>query len=213
MWFPNDLRVDDKPALFHASEDSNEPTLALYFICPEQDEFHSLGGDNQNLRLSALKNLKRRLRNINIDMLIIKSKNYNQLVDNLFSLCEKFNLEKLFLNNEYAINERVRDKQVRKKLLGITSIFHFNGDSLLPPKSILNKSGLPYKVFTPFANAVRVIMQYTLIFCYYTPKPMLIKNNDAVRAKSDNAYETNGSQCFDYVDRDALQLENQASGY
>jgi deoxyribodipyrimidine photo-lyase len=207
VWFRNDLRVDDNPALFHACEGSNEPVLALYFICKEQDKSHGLGRNYQNLRLSALKNLKQRLQDINIDLLIIQSKNYNHLVDDLLNICEKSKVKNLFFNNEYSVNERVRDNQVRETLLGVTSIFHFNGDSLLPPESILNKSGLPYKVFTPFANAVRVILQYTPIFCYYRPKPMPTKNYDILRSKSDESNEINSRQSFESLDRDLFQLK------
>ena len=39
VWFRNDLRINDNPALFYASE-SGEPTIAVYVATPQQWQLH-----------------------------------------------------------------------------------------------------------------------------------------------------------------------------
>ena len=171
VWFRTDLRVDDNPALFNACKKS-EQLIGIYFLSAQQDQKHNLGGNHQHLRLTALNNLKLKLAELNIPLIVIRSDNYLSVAKDLIEICETLAIEQLFFTQEYAINEQQRDRQIVEQLKGKLDINQSYGDCLVEPQLILNKTGLPYKVFTPYSKQVKAQLAGEQLFCYETPTAM-----------------------------------------
>src|SRR5690606_5828690 len=74
----------------------------------------------------------------------------------LHNLLPALGATSLHCNREYPINERQRDKAVYAVCRELGIHFGIHDDQVLvPPTNLLNKSGQPFKVFTPFARAAR----------------------------------------------------------
>jgi deoxyribodipyrimidine photo-lyase len=72
---------------------------------------------------------------------------------------------------------RERDRQIREALDVPLQVFE--GETLLPPGAVLNQSGAPYSVFTPFSRAVRA--QLDVAAPYAAPKLLRQRPLDAQR--------------------------------
>src|SRR6478609_3986812 len=70
VWFRNDLRIHDNPALFRAAEDG-EGILAVYLICREMVENHVVAPVRLDFIRRHLLQLNHDLAAINIPLLVI----------------------------------------------------------------------------------------------------------------------------------------------
>jgi len=170
VWFRNDLRVDDNPALFHSMANASHGTVAVYMLCQQQWEIHSVGINQQALIIKALKNLCQELEQLNVPLLILDAKNFTQVPELMSSLCSSLSVKQLFFNIEYPVNERQRDKEVVDILSGQVDCIRSIGDSLVPPWKIVNGDGNGYKVFSAFARRVRVYLDQNPLVVLPVPK-------------------------------------------
>src|SRR5690606_5594499 len=90
----------------------------------------------------------------------------------LATLLPALQVTALHCNREYPLNEQRRDAQVQAgcKALGIAMHIH-DDQMLLPPERVLNKSGQPFKVFTPWSKAVRELLQPAALRVAASPPP------------------------------------------
>jgi len=116
--------------------------------------------------------------------LVIESPSYASVVNELERICNKLAIGQLYLNREYAVNERARDDCLKRRMNNMVCINEYNGDCLVQPNSIFNQAGLAYKVFTPFAKKVKIRLSGTELFCYSTPMIMPSKNLDLLQTAS-----------------------------
>jgi deoxyribodipyrimidine photo-lyase len=73
----------------------------------------------------------------------------------LKEIMEETKAEALYFNERYEPVLRQMDISIRKEVEGMgIRVESFHSNLLFPPKSIKNKSGQPYKVFTPFWKQV-----------------------------------------------------------
>lgn len=153
VWFRTDLRIHDNPALYQACQGQN-PVIAIIFISRQQWQQHGLGERKIRLMISRMKALQQQLADLNIPLLIREAETFTDCSEQLFETIQQFHCQHLFFNNEYEVNERRRDIQVcrRAKELGIT-VERFHDQCVLPPGSVQTRTGLPFKVFTPFKKA------------------------------------------------------------
>src|SRR5690606_508629 len=89
-------------------------------------------------------------------LLYAEVSDYAAIPSLLQSLLPALKVTSLHCNREYPLNERRRDEAVGDACqeLGIHFAIH-DDQVLVPPTQLLNKSGQPFKVFTPFARAAR----------------------------------------------------------
>ena len=153
MWFRSDLRVYDNPALFKAM--SQGPTLAVYVITEGQWRQHGISPAKRSLILRQLKCLHTELEQLHVPFLVLSGDTFKQIPELLQGLCERFGIRALFYNNEYAVNEQACAQQVEQafKLRDIP-VTTSHDACLIPPGTIRNKQGQPYKVFTAFKRAL-----------------------------------------------------------
>lgn len=152
VWFRNDLRIHDNPALFRAADDK-EGVLAVYFICDEMLKNHVVAPVRVDFIRRNLLVLNDDLNQLNIPLVVIRVEKTADIIPHLQALVKKHQVEELFLNAEYPIDEFTRDKQVSETLRAQDLIVkRFHDRVIIPPGMVRNGKGEPYKVFTAFKN-------------------------------------------------------------
>ncbi len=151
VWFRADLRTIDNTALFMACQHPNVEVLAVYFISPEQWQQHHMAGCKVDFELKTLRQLSHTLNALNISLLIVQTPNFASQIDAIIALMQQHDINHLFYNKQYEINELRRDETLKKRLLTSNIITHdFDDQCLVAPTKILTGDGRFYSVFTPF---------------------------------------------------------------
>jgi deoxyribodipyrimidine photo-lyase len=159
VWFRNDLRVTDNPALFRAIENGS-PVIAIYIATPEQWLRHDDAAIKIDFWRRNLRCLQKTLNQLNIDLYFFQVATYKEIPELIASICHRWQVEQLYFNQEYAFNERQRDRAVADACQRINvHVSSYHDQLLLPPKTVRTKSEEPYKVFTPFAKVARQKIQ------------------------------------------------------
>ncbi len=140
VWFRQDLRTTDNPALLHAANDGS--VLPVYI---KDTGMQRQPGDASNWWLHhSLQSLNSalggKLRIFQGDPLAI-----------LASLCSAHDIGNVFWNRLYEPEIIERDSRIKQTLTqqGV-NVQSFNGRLLWEPMQVLKKDGTPYKVFTPY---------------------------------------------------------------
>ncbi len=146
VWFRNDLRLADNPALFRALEKS-EAVIPLFIWAPEEEEPWAPGGAHRWWLHSSLESLKESLKSIGSDLIIRRGSSLNVLRE----VINETNANAVFWNQGYLPALRDRDSIIDKSLSeeGVTAR-RFSGRLLHDPELIRTGSDKPYRVFTPF---------------------------------------------------------------
>lgn len=140
LWFRQDLRLQDNPAL-NAALESKLPLISLFIL----NKRH-LCGEASNWWLHyALLDLEQELRKYAIQLIVREG----SAKDILTEIVGQNKVSCIFFNRCYtpqAINEELEIK----KLFTSINIQSFNGILLQEPQEIANSQGEAFKVFTPF---------------------------------------------------------------
>lgn len=152
VWFRNDLRIYDNPALYRAAE-SGDGVLAVYYICCEFISNHSVAPSRIDFTRRHLLQLNDDLAQINIPLRVYLVEKLSDIAPVLESLVHEFQIQEVFFNAEYPIDEFNRDKHVSEQLRGQgVLVKRFHDRVIIPPGMVRNGKGEPYKVFTAFKN-------------------------------------------------------------
>ena len=150
MWFRNDLRMDDNPALREACKSSDE-VHAIYIYSQNQNKKHNEANCKTEFFIENLKVLESKLSNINIPLNIIHSEGFKDNSEVISNYVKNNSLNKVFWNNQFGIDESERDLSVQNYLKGNNIEFeNFDEQVVFAPGTILTGEGKPYSVFTPF---------------------------------------------------------------
>ncbi|MCR9279584.1 MAG: deoxyribodipyrimidine photo-lyase [Pseudomonadaceae bacterium] len=149
MWFRNDLRVRDNPALSAAMEAG--PTVAVFCVSTHQWRSHDVGDIRLAFLLRSIEALRAELEKLNVPLRVLNTPRFSQVPDALVALCKTLGTQRIYYNDEYPLNERQRDVSTDKRLatIGVTSI-RSAGTVILPPGDVLTGDARPYTVYTPF---------------------------------------------------------------
>ncbi len=139
VWFRNDLRVSDNPALSKAFE--NGGAVAAIYILEKQG-----GAANWWLHHSLI-DLRKSLQEIGV-CLILKSGDPKKIIPNL---ANKIKAKSVFWNRKYDENSINRDSEIKTNLreMGL-NVESFKANLLFEPWEIKNGSQESYKIFTAF---------------------------------------------------------------
>lgn len=152
MWFRNDLRIHDNPALFRASE-NKEGVLAVYFVCREMLKNHDVAPVRNDFVRRNLAILSEDLKKLHIPLLVINIAKTKDILTHFKKLISQYEIEELFFNAEYPFDEFERDKAVSDVLRKQNILVkRFHDRVIIPPGMIRNGNNEPYKVFTAFKN-------------------------------------------------------------
>ena len=148
VWFRNDLRLQDNPALFEAC--LHHQFVVLVYI---YDETHSVLGQAQAWWLHhSLVALHQSLRSVGLTLVLRKG---NPL-EIILELINEGSIEAVYWNRCYEPSTIERDKNIKATLQkNAIQVQSFNGSLLHEPWTVKNREGDFFKVFTPYWKTCR----------------------------------------------------------
>ncbi len=153
VWFRNDLRLADNPALRTAIEEGFDP-ICVYVHAPDEEGRWTPGAASDAWRHRSLAALDASLRTRGARLRVFAGPS----LPTLQSLALACNAEAVFWNRRYEPAVEKRDTAIKKALRaqGLRADSH-NGALLYEPWDVQTKQGGPYKVFTPFYRATQAL--------------------------------------------------------
>lgn len=145
VWFRQDLRLSDNPAL-HAAYETGHPIIPLYILDDMNAEEWKMGAASRVWLHHALEAL-----NIDLsDHLVILKGDATEIIPDIIN---KTGAKGIYWNRCYEPWRIKRDESIKafiKDNMNQINVQSFQGSLLWEPWTIKNQSGDPYKVFTPF---------------------------------------------------------------
>jgi deoxyribodipyrimidine photo-lyase len=146
VWFRNDLRLADQPALASAIE-SGAGIVPLFIHSPGEAAPWSPGGASRVWLHHSLSSLANALAQRG-SRLVIRS---GRSIDCLLDIVDETGAGAVYANENYEPALHERDREVHRRLAKRKVPFILSNGSLLTrPDAVATKEGKPYRVFTPF---------------------------------------------------------------
>ena len=143
LWFRQDLRIDDNPALEWALE-SHKPIIPIYVLDDTNADTWSMGSTSRVWLYHALQNLNTSLGGT----LSCYTGDALSLVP---KLAKELQADTIIWNRCYEPWRITRDTKIKETLLNKGhDVKSFNGSLLWEPWDIKKQDGTHYKVFTPY---------------------------------------------------------------
>lgn len=151
VWFRDDLRLADNPAL-RAAKERDGPVIGLYVLDEESTGIRPLGGAARWWLHGSLTSLGERLRELGVQLVLRRG----DAEDEVRRAVADASAEAVFWNRRYGGAEREVDSSLKSGLreddIGVES---FGASLLFEPWTVRTGAGQPYSVFTPFWRACR----------------------------------------------------------
>lgn len=157
IWFRNDLRLHDNPAVTAAlqQQQGSKAIPALYLASPGQWQAHHWAAIKIDLLWRHLAQFQRDAAQHQVALEVIIVDDWQQAAKACLSFCQRHQITDLYFNAEYPVHEQRRDRAVRVWLAEHQVTCHqFDGQLLVAPV-IKTQSGGYYQKFTPFNRAWR----------------------------------------------------------
>ena len=190
VWLRNDLRISDNHALHAACRSEDARVIALFVATPGQWASHHMAPKQAEFIWQSLQDVQQSLAQKGIPLHLVQCDDFSASVALLQKFCQEHQVDRLFYNYQYEVNERQRDAAVERTLLDDGVVVQgFDDSLLLPPGSVLTGNREMYKVFTPFSKAFVKRLQEGLPECLPAPG---IRSSGAIETTDRSL------QCFDY---------------
>jgi deoxyribodipyrimidine photo-lyase len=151
VWFRQDLRIADNPAL-SAAVASERPIIALYVLDEETDGIRAHGGASRWWLHHSLEALSAGLAERGVTLVLRKGAG----ADVVCEVAAQAGAGAVCWNRCYEPGAVARDTALKDRLKSDgLDVGSFNGSLLLEPWEIETGQGEPYKVFTPFWKRLR----------------------------------------------------------
>lgn len=154
LWFRQDLRLADNPALVAAAAhaaDQNSPLLACFILDEDSPGLRSLGGAARWWLHHSLQALADDLAALGITLHLARG----AAQPILSALVADTGARAVFWNRCYEPGIVRRDKAIKQALITAGCVAHsFNSALLWEPWDIANGQGRPFQVFTPFWRSI-----------------------------------------------------------
>lgn len=171
VWLRNDLRINDNLALHAACNQPDANVIALFIATPGQWQQHEMAPRQAAFIHQNLCILQSSLAERGIPLHFHQCDDFAASIGFLVEFCQKQQVDRLFYNYQYEVNERERDARAEKRLHEVDVVCQgFDDSVLLSPGSIQTGDGEMYKVFTPFSRAFLRRLQQGLPECVPAPK-------------------------------------------
>jgi len=149
-WLRRDLRLNDHAALYHALKNSRSVQCVFVF----DTEILQRLTDPQDRRVEfiwhSLVELDTRLQQLGSGLRVLHGKP----VEVIPRLARELGAEAVYCNHDYEPEAVRRDAAVAEQLARADiALHHFKDQVIFEQSEILNGSGQPYGVFTPYKNA------------------------------------------------------------
>jgi deoxyribodipyrimidine photo-lyase len=155
VWFRDDLRLSDHPAL-HAASKAGQPVICLYVLDepPGAPNARPLGGAARWWLAQSLRALHQRLTASGASLLLRRGSAAKIIIE----LARSTGADAVFWNEIAQAPQQALAGQVAAALSEIGVASHsFPGDLLAAPASIRNKENRGLRVFTPFWRRVQAL--------------------------------------------------------
>ncbi len=151
VWLRNDLRLQDNPALYHASR--RGPVCCVYAVTPKQWQAHADAPAKLAFWRARLIALEQELTSKNIALKLVMANTYHNSIEQLVALAIDIAAETLSFNNEYPLHEKNRDDDIEKRCQqNAIAVYRYDGDIVMPPGTVSTQQNKMYHVFTPFSR-------------------------------------------------------------
>lgn len=164
VWFRDDLRVADHPALFSALEknDAGTLTIAVYVHDEVSEHVRPLGSAARWWLHHGLQELRTQLSELGVPLLLHQGTALEKIPQTTEHILDHFALApenlSIYWNRRYGGGERAVDASLMALLRGRgATVSSFSGTLLHEPWTVQTQGNSPYKVFTPFYNAEQLI--------------------------------------------------------
>ena len=154
VWFREDLRLHDNMALYHAAKNCNDGVVGIYILDIGLWKKHHVADSRIQFILSSLIELSNNLQERAIPLIIKKVTDTQKIAETIGKFIKKYQLNALFYNRQYEVNEGRRDQFVENylKKQSVCS-YSYDDQVILAPGTVLSKAGDYFTVFTPFKRA------------------------------------------------------------
>jgi deoxyribodipyrimidine photo-lyase len=172
MWFRQDLRVGDNPALVAACQFAQQhqgKVRAVYIVTPSQWAQHDVAPIQIDFIQRHVNLLAQSLAALGISLDVLHLEWFIDTQAALNDYLQQHNIDAVFAGNEPEINERRRDSALIGQGLPLTLI---DQDCVFAAGQVQNLSGDMYKVFTPFAKKWKSIASQKAIVPLAAPAPV-----------------------------------------
>ncbi len=151
VWFRDDLRTADNPAL-HAAAASGRPVIALFVLDEVSEGVRPLGGATRWWLHGSLEALAERLDNVGVPLVLRRGPATSVVADAV----DEAGAGAVFWNRRYAAAGIAVDRALKETLTrdGV-EVQSFNASLLHEPWEVQTAAGAPFKVFSPFWRAAQ----------------------------------------------------------
>ena len=145
LWFRNDLRLADNPALHAAVK--RGAVVPVFIYSPEEEGRWAPGGASKWWLHHSLTQLAQRLSHFGSILIVRRG---DALLE-LQAIAKETGTTAVYWNRRYEPTITERDKKIKEHLRANGfEVESFNSHLLFEPWTVQNKSGKPFQVFTPF---------------------------------------------------------------
>lgn len=149
MWFRRDLRVDDNAALYHALRACRQVVCVFVFDRAILDPLPRIDRRVEFIRESLVE-LEEELRALSGGLIV----RHAHAIEEIPALAHSLDVQAVFANRDDEPDALARDAQVLGALANAGMSFYTYKDSTVFERDeLLNKTGQPYTVFTPYKRA------------------------------------------------------------
>ncbi|MBM4011820.1 MAG: deoxyribodipyrimidine photo-lyase [Planctomycetes bacterium] len=149
VWFRNDLRLDDNPALVAAA--SRGAIVPVFIWAPDEERPWEPGAASRWWLHGSLQALAADLEKAGAPLVIRRGPS----LDALRAVAAESRAGGVVWNRRYEPAVIARDTSIKKALTAAgLAAESFNGSLLFEPMHVATKEGRPYQVFTPFWRAL-----------------------------------------------------------
>ncbi|GIX20252.1 MAG: deoxyribodipyrimidine photo-lyase [Erythrobacter sp.] len=148
LWLRRDLRLADNPALYHAAKAG--PVVAVYVLDDASPRHHAYGGASRWWLHHSLERLGKSLEARGSKLILRRG----EAVAELAKLAAETGATTIHANCHYEPWWLNAERKLAKSL----DLKLYHGNYLMPPGSITTGTGGPYKIYTPFARALRAAL-------------------------------------------------------
>ena len=150
IWFRDDLRITDNAAVVAAFDCGPQVRISAVFLSADHEwESFGYGANRLYYTEQLLRNLSVQLSQNGISLQVIRLNNYLDQVVWLTTFCQIEGVTDLYFNQEYQLNERIRDHSLTDQIYP-SRVHSFVDRVLLQPGGVMTADNRFYSVFSPF---------------------------------------------------------------
>jgi deoxyribodipyrimidine photo-lyase len=147
VWFRQDLRVADNPAL-DAAVRAGQPVVPLYLYAPQEEGRWAPGAASRWWLHGSLMQLERDLRALGARLILRRAADSLAELKAVAAAC---GATRVLWNRRYEPNVIARDRRIKSELQACgLEVASYNSALLREPWEVANKAGAAFQVFTPF---------------------------------------------------------------